>query len=109
MTTKDEDDIPALSLNLGQQLRVDQSIFQNVQPSTEENTGKWEIDPVSSFVEPIAEESNEQFVYDDKEKDVDVPGSNLSHKQVLDVVIQFKTFETHKDVSHLQLVLQLEN
>ena len=47
----------------------------------------WEIDPVSSFAEPIAEESNEQCVYDDKEKDVDIPGSNLSHKQVLDVVI----------------------
>ena len=64
---------------------------------------------MSSFVEPITEESNEQFVYDDKEKDVDVPGSNHSHKQVLDVVIQFKTFETHKDASHLQLVLQPEN
>ena len=64
---------------------------------------------MSSFVEPIAEESNEQFVYDDKEKDVNVPDSNLSHKQVFDVVIQFEAFETHKDVSHLQLVLQLEN
>ena len=89
MTTKDEDDIPALSLSLGQQLRVDQSILQNVdvKPPTEENTGKWEIDPKSSFVEPIAEESDEHFVYDDKEKDVYIPGSNLSHKQVLDVVI----------------------
>ena len=48
---------------------------------------KWEIDPKSSFVEPIAEESDEHFVYDDKERDVDVPGSNLSHKQVFDVVI----------------------
>ena len=87
MTTKDE--IPALSLSLGQQLRVDQSILQNVdvKPAAEENTGKWEIDLKSSFVEPIAEELDEQFVYDDKEKDVDVPGSNLSHKQVLDVVI----------------------
>ena len=89
MTTKDEDDIPALSLSLGQQLRVDQSILQNVdiKPPTEENTGKWEIDPMSSFVEPIAEESDEQCVYDDKEKDVDVPSSNLSRKQVLFVVI----------------------
>lgn len=112
MTTKDEDDIPALSLSLGQQLRVDQSTLQNVdvKPPTEENTGKWEIDPMSSFVELIAEESDEQCVYeDDKEKDVDVPSSNLSRKQVLDVVIQFKICETHKDENHLQLVLELEN
>ena len=59
----------------------------DVKPRKEENTGKWEIDPKSSFVEPITEESNEQFAYDDKEKDVDVPGSNLSHKQVLHVVV----------------------
>ena len=71
--------------------------------------GKWEIDPKSSFVEPIAEELDEQFVYDDKEKDVDVPGSNLSHKQVVDVVIYFKIFEIHKDENHLQLVQELEN
>ena len=41
----------------------------DVKPPTEENTGKWEIDPKSSFVAPIAEESDEQIVYDDKEKD----------------------------------------
>ena len=39
------------------------------------------------FVELIDEESDEQFVYDDEEKHVDVPGSNLSHKEVLDMVI----------------------
>ena len=59
----------------------------DIEAPTEENNGKWEIDPISSFVEPIAENSYEQFVYDDEEKHVDVPGSNLSHKQVLDVVI----------------------
>ena len=81
----------------------------DVKPPTEKNTGKWEIDPKSSFLEPIGEESDEQFVYDDKEKGVDVPGSNLSHKKVLDVVIYFKIFEAPKDENHLQLVLELEN
>ena len=58
---KNEDDTPALSLSLGEQLKLDQSILQNVdiEPPTEENNGKWEI---SSFVEPIAENSYEQFV-----------------------------------------------
>ena len=86
---EDEDDNPELSLILGQQLRVDQSILQDVdiEPPTEENTGKWEIDRMSSFVELIAEESDEQFLYDAEEKHVDVPGSSLSHKQVLDVVV----------------------
>ena len=53
---EDEGDIPR-SL-LAQQLRVDQSILQNVdiEPPTEENTGDWERDPISSFVEPITEE-----------------------------------------------------
>ena len=47
---EDEDDIP-LSL-LAQQLRVDQSFLQNVdiEPPTEENTGNWERDLISSFV-----------------------------------------------------------
>ena len=78
-----------LSLILGQQLRVDQSILQNVdiEPPIEENIGIREIDPMWGFVEPIAEESDEQFVYDAEEKHVDVPGSSLSHKQVLDVVV----------------------
>ena len=88
MTAKDEDDIPELSLSLCQQLRVDKSMLENVDvgPPTKENTGKWEIHPMASFVEPIAGESDEQFVYVHK-ADVDVPGSNLSHKQELDVVI----------------------
>ena len=87
---EDEDDIP-LSL-LAQQLRVDQSFLQNVdiEPPTEENTGNWERDLISSFVKPIAEESNKQFVHDDEEKHVDVPGSNLSHREVLDMVIKLK-------------------
>ena len=61
---KNEDDTPALSLSLGEQLKLDQSVLQNVgiEPPTEENNGKWEIDPISSFVEPIAENSYEQFV-----------------------------------------------
>ena len=61
---KNEDDTPALSLSLGEQLKLDQSILQNVdiEAPTEENNGKWEIDPISSFVEPIAETSYEQFV-----------------------------------------------
>ena len=64
MTAKDEDDIPKLSLRLCHQLGVDQSIFQNinVETPTEKNTWKWEIDPMSSFVEPIAKEADEQFV-----------------------------------------------
>ena len=87
---EDEDDI-SLSL-LAQQLRVDQSFLQNVdiEPPTEENTGNWERDLISSFVKPIAEESNKQFVHDDEEKHVDVPGSNLSHREVLDMVIKLK-------------------
>ena len=71
---EDEDDLPALSLSLGQELRVDQStsILRNVdiELPTEENTRNWERDPISSFVEPIAEESDEQVVFDDKEKRV---------------------------------------
>ena len=71
---EDEDDLPALSLSLGQELRVDQStsILRNVDMElpTEENTSIWERDPISSFVEPIAEESDKQFVFDDKEKHV---------------------------------------
>ena len=65
---EDEDDI-LLSL-LAQQLRVDQSFLQNVdnEPPTEENAGNWERDLISSFVEPIAEESNKQFVHDEEEK-----------------------------------------
>ena len=39
------------------------------------------------FVEPLAQESDQQFVYDDEEKHVDAPGRNLSHKEVLDIVI----------------------
>ena len=87
---EDEDDIP-LSL-LAQQLRVDQSFLQNVdiEPPTEENAENWERDLISSFVEPIAEESNKQFVHDDEEKHVDVPRSNLSHREVLDMVIKLK-------------------
>ena len=87
---EDEDDI-LLSL-LAQQLRVDQSFLQNVdiEPPTEENAGNWERDLISSFVKPIAEESNKQFVHDDEEKHVDVPGSNLSHREVLDMVIKLK-------------------
>ena len=104
---EDEDDIP-LSL-LAQQLRVDQSFLQNVdiEPPTEENAGNWERDLMSSFVEPIAEESNKQFVHDDEEKHVDVPGSNLSHREVLDMVIKLK--HSSKDENYLQLVLELEN
>ena len=85
---EDENDI-LLSL-LAQQLRVDQSFLQNVdiEPPTEENAENWERDLISSFVEPIAEESNKQFVHDDEEKHVDVPGSNLSHREVLDMVIK---------------------
>ena len=61
---KNQDNIPALSLSLGEQLKLDQSILQNVdiEPPTEENNGKWEIDPRSSFVETIGEDSYEQFV-----------------------------------------------
>ena len=108
---EDEDDVPALSLSLGQELRVDQSILRNfdIELPTEENTGNWGKDPMSSSVEPIAEESDEQFVYDDKEKHVDVPDSNLSHKQVLDMVIYFKKITIHKDENYLQLVLEPEN
>ena len=51
----------------------------------------------------------EQFVHDDEKKHVDVPGSNLSHEEVLDMVIKFKNFAVHKDVNYLQLVLELEN
>ena len=54
---EDEDDLPALSLSLSQELRVDQStsILRNVdiELPTEENTRNWEKDPISSFVEPI--------------------------------------------------------
>ena len=64
---------------------------------------------MSSSVEPIAEESDEQFVYDDKEKHVDVPDINLSHKQVPDMVIYFKKITIHKDENYLQLVLEPEN
>ena len=104
---EDEDDI-LLSL-LAQQLRVDQSFLQNVdiEPPTEQNAGNWERDLMSSFVEPIAEESNKQFVHDDEEKHVDVPGSNLSHREVLDMVIKLK--HSSKDENYLQLVLELEN
>ena len=86
---EDEDDITALLRSLGQELRVYHSILQNVdiEPSTEENNGKWEIDSISSSVEPKDEESDEQFVSNDEEKHVDVPGSNFSHKQVLDMVV----------------------
>ena len=44
---------------------------------------------MSSFVGPITDESDEQFVYDAEEKHVDVPvpGSSFSHKQLLDVVV----------------------
>ena len=74
MTDEEEDDYEdedgiLLSL-LAQQLRVDQSFLQNVdiEPPTEENAGNWKRDLISSFVEPIAEESNKQFVHDDEEK-----------------------------------------
>ena len=45
---KNEDDTPALSLSLGEQLKLIQSILQNVdiEPPTEENNGRWEIDPI---------------------------------------------------------------
>jgi len=59
------------------------------------------------FVEHIAKELNKQFVYDDEEKHVDVPGSNLSQK-VLNMVIKLKNFAFHKDEKYLQLVLELE-
>ena len=62
----------------------------DIEPPTEENTRDWERDLISRFVEPIAEESNKQFVHDDEEKHVDVPGSNLSHREVLNMVIKFK-------------------
>ena len=50
---------------------------------TREQGCPWE----TFFAEPIAEESDEQFVYDDEKKHVDVPGSDLSHKEVLNMVI----------------------
>ena len=62
-----------------------------------------------SCVEPIAKELNKQFVHDDEEKHIDVPGSNLSHKEVLNMVIKLKSFAVHKDENFLQLVLELEN
>ena len=98
---EDKDDI-SLSL-LAQQLRVDHSILQNIdiKPPTEENTRDWERDLISSFVEPIAGESNEQFVHDDDEKHVNVPGSNVSHKKVLNVVIELKKFAIHEDENYL--------
>ena len=78
----------------------------DIEPPTEENTRDWERDLISRFVEPIAEESNKQFVHDDEEKHVDVPGSNLSHREVLNMVIKLKI---NKDENYLQLVLELEN
>ena len=49
----------------------------------------WEQGPPweTLFVQPLAQESDQQFVYDDEEKHVDALGSNLSHKEVLDMVI----------------------
>lgn len=46
---------------------------------------------ISSFVELIAGESDNTFVYGDAEKHVDVPGSKLSHKEVLGMVIKLKS------------------
>ena len=59
----------------------DPSLLQSIdiEPPTEENTGNWERDLISSFIEPIAEESDEQFVHDDEVIHFDVPHSNFSH------------------------------
>ena len=43
-----------------------------------------------------------------RRKHVNAPGSNLSHKEVLDVVIRLKKFAFQKDENYLQLVLELE-
>ena len=80
---------------------------------TREQGPPWE----TLFVKPLAQESDQQFVYDDEEKHVDAPGRNLSHKEVLDIVIYSlktnkqtkKSFAVHKDENYLQLVLELEN
>ena len=80
---KDEDNI-LLSL-LAQELKVDQSILLNtdLELPTKENTGDWERNLISSFVELIAEESNKQFVHDEEEKHVDVPAVTFHIKKCL--------------------------
>ncbi|XP_060597343.1 tigger transposable element-derived protein 6-like [Ruditapes philippinarum] len=100
----DDDDVP---LNvLVQQFRYTCENFDHDVP-TEDNSDEWECNLVQSF-----KESSETTcdVCDTETDDVQqhLPGSELTHSEVLEMLIKIKNFATENDSDYLNTVQELQ-
>lgn len=104
----DDDDVPLAVLV--QQFRYTRDDFEQFDQDvpTEDDSDEWECNLVQSFQEPS--DSSRDYVSDAESDDVQehLPGSELSHSEVLDMLIKMKNFAMEKDGDYLSAVQELQ-
>ena len=103
-----DDDVPLAAL--AQQFRYTREDFEQFDQDvpTEDDSNEWEHNLVQSFKE--TSEGSPDNVSDTEADDVqeNLPGSELTHSEVLEMLLKIKNFAMEKDSDYLSSVQELQ-